>query len=519
MSNLKILLKNNFNIMLGRFQGKKQRASTLSAMIVLILCAVGIVALYTLQAKTMFDAFAGIGLADMLLFHALTVTVTVVVTIGVMRISVTQNSSDEWLLLSMPIKKSDIIISKVLNKYAFDLAMIALCFVPFLVLYLVIVEFSVRLMLFGTILTLLLPLLSIAISNILGYIVSKLFNKFRSANLYKSLISVFAFIMVYGLLLVKTSSYGLVEVASLEAFFSDRPVTYLLLKFILKPNALRVLLVLALTIIPFMIGMIFYGINFGKSSVGYHTNNTVCKFGTGKTVFGSMLKKEIYTYTTTTAYIINTIIGPILMLALSILIVISKDNGGIALLFGVMPENLIPGLMAMVFGFCVALTTISACSISLEGNSLWVLKSTPVNEKMLFLAKATLQLIIILPFVIASSVVIGVSMRLAILDWVIMMTIPTLLCVLFAFAGVLINLWLPLLEWEDETKVVKQSMAVLVAMLTGMAVAFIPLGVFKLFTSLSIINMFLICVGVYLLLIALVCTILFTWGVKQFRKL
>lgn len=519
MTNLSILIKNNFKIMLGNFQGKKKRASTLSATLLLLLCAGAIVAFYTYQAWTMFDNFVPLGLADMLIFHAMIIATTVVVTIGVMRVTVSANSSDEWFLLSMPIKRRDIIVAKMLNRYLFDLAFVALIIIPFVVLYLIMVKFTTIFLVLGIILTLALPLLSVAISNILGFIVSKMFNRFRSANLYKSLISVFIFIMIYGLMLIKTTGYGFVEQATMEEFFNDRPISNLLLKFLLDPNALRIVLVALLVLVPFVIGFALYTVNFGKSAVGYHTNSTIYKFNKGKSIFGSMLKKELYTYATTTAYITNTIIGPILMLGLSILIATSSSDGLLGLLFGLMPSSLTSGLIAMIFSACVALTTISACTISLEGKSLWLLKSMPVNEKMLFLAKAVLHLIIILPFVVASAIIVAVSMEFALIDWLIVLLVPTFTCILFAFGGVLINLWLPLLEWEDETKVVKQSMAVLVAMLSALVVSLLPLGIYKLFPELSMLYMFLIYFGIMVLTISVVCLLLFTWGVKKFRAI
>ncbi len=519
MTNLWILLKNNFNLLLGKFQGKKERKSTLSASMLLFVCIVVIVASYSYQAWIMFDSFVPMGLGDMLIFHALTITTTIVVTIGVMRISISANSNDEWFLLSMPIKRRDIIISKILNRYLFDLAFITLVFLPYVILYLIYVQFSLTFLILGIVLNLTLPLLSIAISNILGFIVSKLFNKFRSANLYKSLISVFIFIMIYGLMIIKTTGYGFVEAGTMEDFFKDRPISYLLLKFLLSPNILRYVLVGLLVFIPFTIGLILYGNNYGKQSIGYHSNSINYKFNSGKSEFGSLLKKEIYTYTTTTAYITNTIIGPILMLGLSILLATSKADGLVGLLFLTIPSEYISGLVAMILSFCSVMATISACTISMEGKNIWLLKSTPVNEKKLFLAKSTLQMIIILPFVVVSTIIISASMRFTFFDWIVVLTIPTLTCVLFSFGGVLVNLWLPMLEWDDETKVVKQSMAVIVAMLAGTVVSLLPWGIYKLLGELTILNMFLVFVLINVIAITIVNIILFTWGVKKFRNL
>ena len=54
MSNLKIIIKNNFNMLLGRLQGKKNRKSTVTAVTLLALGMIGIFAVSLLQAWSMF---------------------------------------------------------------------------------------------------------------------------------------------------------------------------------------------------------------------------------------------------------------------------------------------------------------------------------------------------------------------------------------------------------------------------------------------------------------------------------
>lgn len=46
-SNLKILLKNNFNILLGTLQGKKNRKSTTTAVTLLVFGVLAVLAIYS----------------------------------------------------------------------------------------------------------------------------------------------------------------------------------------------------------------------------------------------------------------------------------------------------------------------------------------------------------------------------------------------------------------------------------------------------------------------------------------
>ena len=519
MTNLWILLKNDFNIMMGKLQGKKKRVSTLASAILLFVLFGAVAASMIFQAWTMFEQFVPLGLSKMIVFHSLTLVVTIVVTIGVMRITINTRSNDEWLLLSSPIKKRDVVIAKLINRYLFDFAFVSLMLLPFVVIYLIQVEFSARFLVLGVVLTFTLPLLSVGISNCLGFVISKLFNRFKCASLIKSFISILLFVVVYGLLIIKTSSYGLVEAANMEDFFADRPITNLLLEFLMNPNVANAVLIALMVLVPFIVGAVLYGINYGSQSVGYRSKSTRLKFNNANGLFKSVFIKELNTYATTPAFVANTIIGPVLMVGFAIMMATTGDVSGLGFIMGLIPTKLVSGLFALLFGLFASMTVISACTISLEGKNLWVLKSNPIDEKLLFLAKALLQMVVVLPFLVVSVIIVGISFDFALVDYLMVGILPTLVCVCMSFMGVLINLWLPMLEWDDETKVVKQSMAVLIAMFGGMFVALIPLLLYELLEGASILVLFGISSAIIVALTILAVVLLFTVGVKKFQNM
>ena len=67
MRNLNILLKNNFNKLVGALKGKKGRSTVAATSLLIVLC-VAIVGIYTFQAWTMFDGLGMFGLEKMCLF-------------------------------------------------------------------------------------------------------------------------------------------------------------------------------------------------------------------------------------------------------------------------------------------------------------------------------------------------------------------------------------------------------------------------------------------------------------------
>jgi len=371
----------------------------------------------------------------------------------------------------------------------------------------------------GILLVFLLPLLSVGISYIFDFIISRIFNRTKIASLLKSVTITIIFIVIMVLLYMVTSTYGIVEVNNLDAYFASRPITNLFMQFIFTPNILNVLGVIGLIVLPFVLGVVLYSINYGKSFISYSAKNNNLKFGCGKSSFKMLLKKELFNYGTTTAYIINTIISPLIVIVGAVLLCYVGLEQVSSILTMFMPFEYFPGILAIAASLALSMSVISASTISLEGKNIWLLKSSPINNNELFSAKACLHIVILEPAVIIASLLLLIFFKLSLLQFLIIFLLPTLCVIITAFLGVLINLWLPLLDYDNETKVIKQSLAVTLTMLFSALLALIPLAIYLLFSTLSLINLFLISLGVYVLLLIIVLAVLYTKGKTLFKKL
>ncbi len=519
MNDLKILLKNNFNLFVGRFQGKSKRKSYSLAVFLLILGILAIVAVYSYQAYLMFNGLNKLGLGKVCVFHGVITSLAVVVIIGLMRVSGNITTNDSDLLLSLPIKKSAIIISKTINKYIFDLFFVFVLFMPYSILYLIYNGFNSLILICSIFVVLFLPLLSVGISYIFDFIIARLFNQFKSGKLLKSLISVSIYVIVLALMLLKTYSYGTVDPNQMEAYFSDRFFSNMILNFVLNTNLKSIIFFFSLTILPFIIGLILYSLNFGKSFSRAKVTNKNLVFSQPKSNFKLLFKKEINTYLTTVPWFVNTIIGPVMMLAFSILLLFTSPSKILAS-FGILPtNNLTYAIFTLILCALVSTTQISCCSVSLEGKQLWILKSCPINIKNLLLSKALLHFTILEPFLIISFVIISIILKLNFVSIIVLFCIPTLLNLICAFGGVLINIYFPHLDYDDETKVVKQSLSVLLSMVFSFVLTIIPIVLYLIFSSLSVELIVLITSILYALVFAIILILLFTKGVEKFKKL
>lgn len=519
MNNLKILLKNELNLLVGRIRGKQGKMSVVTAGVLLGIGLFALLALYSFQAYTMVDAFSKMGVAKLAVFHGLITALSVAVIIGVIRISAKTKSLDTDLLLSMPIKKWTIIVTKTISKYVFDFFFVFVLLAPYLVLYMIFDGFDVVFLIMSLLLVFLLPLMSVGLSYVIDFVTTRMFNRVRIGGLLKSIFSVFVFATILVLLTIKTSTYGTVQFASMEDYFADRPITNILLKFLFERSFISIFVLLVITIIPFIIGMILFSFNYGKDLLGYVGKNKNYSFKCSKSGFANMFKKEITYYANTPAYIINTIIGPIMILVLSIMIA----SMGVDKIMGYLGVNvsldLIVGFIVLVFLGAISMTYISACSVSLEGKNFWIIKSLPINEKVLFFAKIFNNFIIIEPFVLISSIILFVSLKLSFLQFLCLLLVPTLFALLISCGGLLINIWLPRFDWEREEQVVKQGMSTLITMIYGLVLTCVPVALYLVFDVTSFITLFITSLSLYIVIFVAIVFALFSIGIKRFRKL
>jgi ABC-2 type transport system permease protein len=513
MRNLKILLKNNLNMILGRLQGKKKRASTAVALSFLILGMIGLFAVYSLQAWSMFKGLPG----KLCVFHGIITTLTVLLIIGIMRVTGKTKGNDADFLLSLPIKKRDIIIAKLSNQYLFDLFFSTILLLPFVVMYeITAASFAANVLIFGLIAVFFLPLLSLGVSQIMEFVIVKLFNRIKFGNVLKSLVPTILYITLITLMLIKTFGYGSVQFESMEAYFQDRWFSNQVLSFIFDQSLVSIIVFISITIIPAIVGIIMQVNIYGKNFGIYSSNKTKIELAKQKTPFQHLAKKEISFYFSTPAYLVNTIIGPIFVVVLAAAVASMGIENMLALLQISLSNTDLQFVLAVLVNLCISMTTISSVSLSLEGKTIWFIQSSPVSENQLFFAKLLVPFVVVTPSILIASIIFGAILN-SIIAGLIIFGISMLFLLINDVSGLMINLWFPKLNWENETQVVKQSLSVLLAMVFNFVLAIVPIAIYLIFNA-SILVVALITIAIYAItLITFIC-LLFTKGKKLLNK-
>ena len=114
---------------------------------------------------------------------------------------------------------------------------------------------------------------------------------------------------------------------------------------------------------------------------------------------------------------------------------------------------------------------VTASSISLEGNRLWILKEAPVGTATLFRIKAGFQLLLTLPCLLTGTALLSLALGLSWLDGLLVALSGIAFALFTAPFGLYVNLCFPKLDALSDAAVVKQSAASLIGVLVPMAVS------------------------------------------------
>lgn len=166
----------------------------------------------------------------------------------------------------------------------------------------------------------------------------------------------------------------------------------------------------------------------------------------------SLVSREFRRYFASSIYVVNTILGPILATVLSGAMLVSRDTI-VSLPLPVDLKAVIPFLFSGVF--CLMNTT--SVSLSMEGKSFWIVKSLPLPTETILDGKLLMNLILDLPFYLLSEIFLLLAWKPTGLDALFFILLPGAMILFSCALGLFVNLRLPLLNWENEVSVVKQS--------------------------------------------------------------
>ena len=434
-------------------------------------------------------------------------------------------AKDNEFLLSLPITPTQILLSRMVTVYILGLVYESMVLLPAMIFYFVKGHPSLLSVILCILSFFILGFLVLTFSCLLGWLIALISSKLRN----KSFLSVIVSVIVIGLFFwFRISANSLFRGLALHAKDFGKSVEgwgYPLYAVGLGMSG-NIVGFLAFTgIVAVLFLLTCFILNKSFRMITAEKNNAVKGIFSmqqvkTRSINSALRKKEMKRFTTSPAYMLNCGMGILFLLAGGVFLLIKAGDArqiaeglqGSIFLNG----RGVPALAAFLVCLFLPLCDISAPAISLEGRSVWILQSLPVDPFAVFRAKLYVHLsVTILPALF------GVACTIIVFRPPVFAAVCMVLCVLSfllltATSQLALDLKRPIMDWTSEIQPIKQNLSILFDFLGGMALAGILAGIYFIvgrFTGPEV--YLLICTALFILFSFL----LLRWMAKKGRTI
>ncbi len=483
----------------------------------------------TLYMYLLGDALSSVGMIDLLPLIGMIAASIIILMTGLYQTqSYLFSAKDMDMLLSFPVPKWSIMLSKISTLYIENLIFSAIVIIPAGAIYNYFSNCSFIFWIFYIIGFLLIPLFPLIIATIVGYLLGLISSKFKFKNLAVIISSLLVILLTFiisfnidNFLMDIVNSIKSIQELYFKIYF---PAEYFYKAFI-NYSILDLIIFALLSILPFIIfiailSKFYLGIitqlNSSRKSSNYEHKSLK---SSSKTI--AIYKKELGRYFSSPIYVLNTGIGVLMLIILAIASLFLDTSTMAEILSIPGAEGMISQAVLAAMFFMIMLTATSASSISLEGMNLWILKSSPIEIWDVFKAKIYVNLTIILPLTYISIAIFSISLGYT-LPMIIITLLATTSAALFtSIFGLTVNLLFPKLDFTSDVQVVKQSLSTMISIFGGMIITGVltMLYVVKLNEILTF-EIYVLLVSVVLIIVTLCCIMFLNKRGKEiFKKL
>jgi len=246
-------------------------------------------------------------------------------------------SKDYDLVMSLPIKTSHVVASRVVQLYVLNLLFSMMVMIPAGIVYAIKVSPGVLYYLYFILTLVFIPIVPIIAATIIGALISFVSSRFKGSRII-SLILTFAVVIVIiiGSGQINVSDPQLLADMSeqlADQIFNLYPLTVMYIDAVFSYQIASLLLFIAISVISFMLFTFVLGTKYKAIHTGlttsYSRNKYQMKSLAVSSPLHSLYKKELRRYFSSTLYILNTSIGMIMLLVMSVsLLFVSTEQLG-----------------------------------------------------------------------------------------------------------------------------------------------------------------------------------------------
>ena len=384
-------------------------------------------------------------------------------------------SRDNDLLLSMPIPVHSIMASRLLTVFLMGLMYSGVVSIPAAIVYLATAGFSVSALLGAVLFVALIAVFVLVLSCLLGYGVARLSLKLKNKS-FMTVIFALLFIAIYYFAYFKAGSFIGEIVANIALYGEETRAAAPLVFGIGRAFEGDLLSLLLVTLaVAVLFALTWYILSRSFLKIATATGKTDRKVyretrAKRKSVFSAMLGKELGRFTGSANYMLNCGLSTLLLPVAGVLLLIRGGAvaGTLESVFetdGAVPVLLLTAAVCLV----CSMNDMAVPSVSLEGKTLWISRSLPVDAWTVLRAKCGVQLLLTAPGAVFAAVCSAIALRAPFVTGFLM----ALCCAAFVFFSTYFALYIGLhnvnLVWTNEINVIKQGSQILIALLAGWA--------------------------------------------------
>lgn len=503
--------------------GKKLGTAALAVFVVLMLSlASGTMSYGMLQLMHPL----GLGAFVPAMFYMAASVLTLITAVGYSR-ALLFASRDLDTLLSMPVSHLTLLLSKLAGLYVYELIFLAVLFVPAYITYFIVAGFTVSGLFTLLVGVLFGPLIPLALGLLVAFLFGLVMRRMKRRNIIQIVFFLVFFAAYMYLMSNSDAIFDFIGNAGSD-FWNALTNAYFpaaLLYNAVSGDLLSLLGFAVLNALPMLLVIALLSKCFLKMTALLKQSHKSAKFTMkhqkSSGLFGALLKKEFQRFTGSATYMLNCGLGVVLLLGLTVACFFIGDDILAEITASITELPIFCYAVTMML-FTSTLATTTSVSVTLEGRAHWVLKTAPVPTTTILAAKTAVNLILYLPTLLIAAILLSIRFSLGVQYALFLFLIPAAALVITTALGLILNLCFPKLDYDNETRAIKQSMSVFLSTMINMLLTILfSVPLYVLLVPYSQFFVLLACAYVLVLAAvgALLCYVLRSWGVKKFDSL
>ena len=234
-----------------------------------------------------------------------------------------------------------------------------------------------------------------------------------------------------------------------------------------------------------------------------------------KTKLYSLLIREMKRYFSIPVYVINTMLGIVLLLLFTVYSCFEPKETlrYVEMIGNIFKIQNIKILLIFAISLLIVLSNTTYASISIEGKNRDVLKAFPISLRELLTAKYLFHLSMTIPVICIVAFVMEIVFKMNIAEMILCLALPITVSAFAGMLGLFLNLLFPNYNWENVTYIIKQS-------IPAVSTIFLSILIIggSIWCLMKFFNLHMLIASYILMVLLLILTIILVLCLRRIRK-